>query len=403
VAGPRWVPDVTARFRTRLRVLLRRGRTPGLRTAKTVLAAVLAFQIATWLHTSSSPILAPLTALLVVQLTMYETFAHGLERIVSVVAGVLVALLFARVMGLTWWSLGLVVAASLIAGRLLRLGPNLLEVPISAMLVLGVGGASSAAVGRIDETLVGAAVGVLVNLLVVPPLYIQPASDAIAELAERLAGYCRGLAAALRGEWSREVAEDQLDRARALGAEVARADERLARTEQSARLNPRGRVAREAQPRLRGTLTALEHAQVGLRNLARTLLDRTFFVPPEEAEQAWPPEARAALADVLDAVAGLLAHAAQSCCAPRSAPAADQEGLLALAALRNRLAAALVVDAKADPAAWAQYGALLDAVDRLRVELATAQQPPEIPWAPPPLAEPQRRAVRQALDRRRRQ
>src|SRR5689334_20852995 len=94
VARPRWLPDVVDPTRTRLRLLLRRGRTPGLRTAKTVLAAVLAFQIATWLDTSSSPILAPLTALLVVQLTMYETFAHGLERIVSVVAGVLLALLF---------------------------------------------------------------------------------------------------------------------------------------------------------------------------------------------------------------------------------------------------------------------------------------------------------------------
>jgi hypothetical protein len=368
-----------------------------------VLAAVLAFQIATWLNTSSSPILAPLTALLVVQLTMYETFAHGLERIVSVVAGVLLALLFASVMGLTWWSLGLVVTASLIAGRLLRLGPNLLEVPISAMLVLAVGGASSAALGRIDETLIGAAVGVLVNLLVVPPLYIQPASEAIGELADRMALFSEGLAAALRGEWSREVAEEWLARSRALGAEVARADERLARTEQSARLNPRGRVAREAQPRLRGTLTALEHVQVGLRNLARTLLDRTFFLPPEEAGQAWSPEVRAALAEVLDAVAEQLAHRAQSCSAPGSLPAVDPGGLRTLKELRDRLAAALVVEPSVDPAAWAQHGALLDAVDRLRVELATAQEPPQVAWAPPPLAEPQRRAVRRALDRRRQQ
>ncbi|HEX5346831.1 MAG TPA: aromatic acid exporter family protein [Pseudonocardiaceae bacterium] len=51
----------------------RRGRTPGLRTVKTTVAAVLAFQCADLLHTSSQPILAPLTALLVVQLTLYRT------------------------------------------------------------------------------------------------------------------------------------------------------------------------------------------------------------------------------------------------------------------------------------------------------------------------------------------
>jgi uncharacterized membrane protein YgaE (UPF0421/DUF939 family) len=65
----------------------RRGRTPGLRTAKTTLAAVVAYVVADALETSPQPLLAPLTALLVVQLTLYETFRHGLERIFSVLAG----------------------------------------------------------------------------------------------------------------------------------------------------------------------------------------------------------------------------------------------------------------------------------------------------------------------------
>jgi len=162
------------RLRSELALLLRQGPAPGLRTAKTVLAAVVSFVVAEALHTSGSPVLAPLTALLVVQLTMHETFAHGRERIVSVVAGVLLAVLFASFVGLTWWSLGVVVAVSIVAGRLLRLGPHLLEVPISAMLVLAVGGAERAALGRVEETLIGAATGVLVNLLIAPPLYVRP-------------------------------------------------------------------------------------------------------------------------------------------------------------------------------------------------------------------------------------
>jgi uncharacterized membrane protein YgaE (UPF0421/DUF939 family) len=393
---------VPARLRARLRSLFRRGRTPGLRTGKTVLAAVLAFLLASWLHTSSSPVLAPLTALLVVQFTMYETLTHSLDRIVSVVVGVLVAVLFASVTGLTWWSLGLVVAASLVAGRLLRLGPNLLEVPISAMLVLAVGGAQTAALGRIVETLVGAAVGVLVTLLIAPPLYIQPASDAIAELADRLAEFCEELAAALRGAWSRQVADVALARARELGAEVVRADRRLARTEASARLNPRGRATREVQPRLRNTLTALERVQVSLRNLTRALLDRTYFVPEEEAGHAWSVLARWALADVLLALATALRAAGEVACgaAPPPGTEATAGRLAALLELRNRLAAALFVDPRADPAAWAQHGSLLDVVDRLRVELGTALQPPATSWVPPPLAEAQRRAVRRALQRR---
>ncbi|MGY1829600.1 aromatic acid exporter family protein [Geodermatophilus sp. SYSU D01180] len=386
----------------RLPRLVRRGRTPGLRTGKTVLAAVLAFQVATWLDTSSSPVLAPLTALLVVQLTMYETLATGWERIASVTAGVLIAALFASVVGLSWWSLGLVVGLSLVVGRLLRLGPHLAEVPISAMLVLAVGGAESAALDRVYETLVGAAVGVLVNLVVAPPLYVQPAGQAIAELAERMTGFCEDLAAALRGPWSRRLTDELLARARAVSTEVARADRRLARTEESARLNPRGRAAREAQPRLRNTLTALERVHVTLRNVARVLLDRTYFLPEDDADRAWSGPAREALADLLVAVATSLRDVAAVAVGTGPAAGIDPARLETLLALRARLAEALVVDPRADPAAWSQHGALLDALDLLRVELGTALQPPTASWAPPPLAAAQRRAVRRAMTRRRR-
>src|SRR3954463_4286748 len=152
-------------------VLARWGRVPGLRTVKAALAAVLAYVAADLLNTSDAPILAPLTALLVVQLTVYETVAQGIQRILSVLAGVLIAVAIAAFVGLSWWTLGAVVAVSLVLGRFLWLGPHAIEVPISAMLVLAVGGAGAegAAVGRVYETLVGAAVGVVVNFAVAPP------------------------------------------------------------------------------------------------------------------------------------------------------------------------------------------------------------------------------------------
>jgi hypothetical protein len=209
-----------------------------------------------------------------------------------------------------------------------------------------------------------------------------------------MARFTGDLAAALRGTWSRDEAEAQLTRARRLGEDVARADRQLARTEESARLNPRGRVARQAEPRLRSTLGALEHAQVGLRNLVRALLDRTFFVPEDAADALYPLGVREALADVLDAVTEAL-HAAAG--VPSGAVAGDGEQVEALLERRRaELADRLLVDPRTDPAAWSQHGALLDAVDRLRVELATALRPPELSRLAP-LADRQRRAVRQAL------
>jgi uncharacterized membrane protein YccC len=369
-------------------VLFRRGRTPGLRTAKTTLAAVLSYVIADLLNTSATPVLAPLTALLVVQLTMYETFRHGLERILSVLAGVLVAVGVAAVVGLTWWSLGAVVALSLVVGRAIRLGPHLLEVPISAMLVLAVTNAEDVAIERVYETLIGSAVGVLVNLAIAPPLYMQPAGDALAELADRTAGVLRGLAGQLRQGWSRSAADRWLEEARALGAEVARADETLARAEQSARLNPRGRAVRRVQPRLRAALTGLEHVHVSLRGLARGLLDRTYFLPVEEQDQAYSADARNALADVLEKAAEAAWEVGEVGRASRPDGARRRvERLLAeLDRRQARLARLLLVDPAVDSAAWQQHGAVLAAADRLHVEIAAAVRPADAEWQPPPLA-----------------
>lgn len=146
---------------------------------------VAAFLLAEWMHLSEHPIVAPLVALLVVQLTLYRTLVHGLGRIGGVLAGVAVAVLVGNVVGLTWWSLGSVVAASIVAGRLLRLGPHLFEAPISAMLVLEAGGGQELAFGRIAEAMLGAAVGIVVSVVVAPPLYLQPAGDALGDLAAR--------------------------------------------------------------------------------------------------------------------------------------------------------------------------------------------------------------------------
>ena len=394
---PSWLPVGLQR---RVRHLVRRGRQPGLRTAKTTAAAVLSFVIAGRLGTSEAPILAPLTALLVVQLTMYQTIRHGLDRIASVLAGVLLAVGVAEVAGLTWWSLGIVVAASLVLGRLLRLGANLLEVPISAMIVLAVGGNSTLAAGRVYETLVGAAVGIAVNIVIAPPLYVQPAADALGELADRVADVLSGLAGELRRGWSRAAADHWLEQARALGAEVARADRTLASAQESSRFNPRGSRARVAQPRLRTGLTGLEHGYVALRSLCRALLDRAYFVPSDQQGHAYDEQARVVLADALDRAAD-----AVSCVgayAGSSEPAQDQlwllgERLSALQADRDRLSGLLMVDPAADEAAWQQHGALLAGLDRLRVEIASAAAPSEQEWRPAPVAERQRQALRRVI------
>src|ERR687890_178052 len=185
--------------------LIRRGRTPGLRTAKVTLAVVAAYMLAEVLHLSEHPIVAPLVALLVVQLTLYQSLVHGLGRVGGVLAG------------------------SIVVGKVLRLGPHLFEAPISAMLLLEVGGGGTLGLARVEEAILGALVGIAVSMLVAPPLYLQPAGAAIGELAERMARFARGLGEAVQGPWSRHAADHWMAQARAVADEVSRAEVTVAR------------------------------------------------------------------------------------------------------------------------------------------------------------------------------
>jgi uncharacterized membrane protein YccC len=289
-------------------VARRRGRPAIGWTLRLTLAAVASFLAAQVAFPGSTPLLAPLTALLVVQLTPVSLLTSGLDRVVSVVAGVGLAVLVSSATGLTWWSLGLVIGISLVVGQVLRLGENLLEVPISAMLVLGVGaaGAESAAGQRIAETLVGAAVGVLSNLVLPPRVAASDAAEAIERLAGDVARLLREAGRELAsadpdGTWLADRAGDWLGEARRLTHGMPDVGAALLRAEESRRLNLRALGTPDAGPGLRQGLEALEHSSVAVRSM---FASTEVALRRRVAEgRAVDPHLRAALGVVLDEMA----------------------------------------------------------------------------------------------------
>jgi hypothetical protein len=231
-------------------------------------------------------------------------------------------------------------------------------------------------------------------------VHVESAGRAVAGLATRLAEFLRSVATQLRAGWSRHAAENLLTAARSMSASVLQADRSLVRAEQSAVLNPRGGEVRVAQPRLRTALTAIEYCTVVVRSLSREVFDRTFYLPPELEAEVYPPAARLALADVLDAAAAALDGVAEVAAGTEPLEitrARVAEKLDELHQRREALGRLLLVDPRADAAAWQQHGALLTAVDRLRVEIEAAVRPAAQPWRPPSLAEGPRRAARRVV------
>ena len=244
-------------------------------------AAVASYVVAVLLFPGTQPLLAPLTAMLVVQVTPVSLLASGLDRVVAVVTGVTLAIGFAAVAPLEWWSLGLLIFVSIAIGQVLRLRDNLIEVAISGMLVLGVGslGAGSAAWQRITETLVGAGVGIAANLLFPPKVASADAAAAVDGLADAISALLLraademlpvvdaggDLGAASRA-WLDEARRITHDETHWVGSTLARAEE-------SRRLNVRAVGTPDVGPGLRQGFEALEHVSVAVRGLFRALAD----------------------------------------------------------------------------------------------------------------------------------
>jgi uncharacterized membrane protein YccC len=259
------------------------GRGALLWSLRITVAAVASYVVGTLFFPGTQPLLAPLTAMLVVQVTPVSLLASGLDRVVAVVAGVSVAVAFAAVVPLEWWSLGLLILVSITIGQALRLRSNLIEVAISGMLVLGVGslGAESAAWQRIAETLVGAAVGIATNLLFPPKVAsadagraIDGLADSVSDLLTRAADGLAELAAG-GGDLAAE-ARAWLGEARRITHDIPRVGAALLHAEQGRRFNVRAVGTPNVGPGLRQGLEALEHSAVAIRGMFRALVDSTY-------------------------------------------------------------------------------------------------------------------------------
>lgn len=284
--APSW-GGVEGKWRRRLDGEVRRLRSEWrgalLWAVRITVAASASYVVATLSFPGTLPLLAPLTAMLVVQVTPVSLLASGLDRVVAVIAGVSLAVAFAAVVPLEWWSLAALIFVSLMVGQVLRLRANLVEVAISGMLVLGVGslGAESAAWQRLAETLVGAAVGIAINLLVPPRIPTADAGRAIDGLADAVSGLLHRSAETLEERIRIQqpvgpAAADWLGEARRITHhDVPRVGATLLQAEQGRRLNVRAVGTADLGPGLRQGLESMEHTAVAIRSVFRALADAT--------------------------------------------------------------------------------------------------------------------------------
>ncbi|MFE0256174.1 aromatic acid exporter family protein [Streptomyces sp. NPDC059010] len=258
---------------------------------KGALAAWVAWAVVGWWLDAPMAFVAPWVAVVLVESTVYRSVAHGLQQLAAFAVGTAVATVMGLLLDSTMVTMALVLPAVLLLEQWRRLGSQGIYAATGALFVLTGGQvtvASSAA--RIAEAVFGAVVGVMVNALIRPPVYLRDArtavADAVREAQEILTTVADGLAA---GEWDSRAAGEWHERALSLGRLVDRARSAIGWSRESMRGNARGRRDRAPAPHGQAyadVLAVLDHVAVHAAGMTRTLREIN------DGGRAAPPAAR---------------------------------------------------------------------------------------------------------------
>lgn len=276
---------------------------------KCVVAAGLSWYVAADLLRMSSPTFAPFSAVLVVHATVAESVSHSARYVLAMLGGVALAGVLSPLLGPGVSTFAALVLLALLLGQWRRLGSQGPQVAIAAMFAYQsmvmepVWRASFVQLGEIAGLIVlGAVVGLAVNLLVVPPLRYRSAQSGVRSLARRVGGEFSDVADGLRGGVpSEDAAQEWSERVGQLPNLVAQTRRNLEHAAETLRFNPRRLLMRGSASfsGYRYTVRALSRAVDQLHALMRSLT----FIAGGEADPDREQFLRS-FADALDSVAG---------------------------------------------------------------------------------------------------
>jgi uncharacterized membrane protein YccC len=267
--------------------------------------------------------------------------------------GVLIATGISLALGQSTWIILLAVVVAMLVAWALKMTPGTSnQVAISALLVLALGASSPEyAFDRVLETLIGAAIGIVVNALIVPPVAVAPARGEIALLGGELAASVDRLAHALEHPRSPAQLETLMIEARLLRPMRDASDAALDSGEESLTLNPRRSAHRDELVQLRELLEKLSPIVTQVIGMTRAFADHYDESLHDE------PTVRA-IAEQLRRVAHDVRLAARVA-EPEPEPITSET---------PALTSALVI-APPKPDHWILVGSLMEDLRRIREEL----------------------------------
>ncbi len=325
-----------------------------LQILKATLATGVAWVVAAHVLELQQAFLAPWLALLTVHATVYRTVWRGSQAVLASGLGLVVSYVAVQLLGydlVATPALVVSVLVGLLLARAFLARDEGVAVATTALFVITAGYGSHQAAEemmlshRFLDTLVGVATGLLVNLLVAPPLDDRVVDSATTDVTRRLGQLLVRMAGDLRGDVDEGVSQEWLEATRDLDDSLDRAQQHLAVTRESRWANPlRHRSRRTADPdHAEAVIYRLEDGIAQARAVARIVHESVV------AAEEWDPEFRRRWTDVLERVGPRVAD-----------PGRDTGGAPGLADLVHDLSVADLPDRR-----WPLYGALITALDNV--------------------------------------
>lgn len=276
---------------------------------KCMIAAGVSWFLAETLLQAPSATFAPFSAVLIVHATVSQSLSHSARFVAAMLAGVVLTGLLAPLLGSGVFVFAAIVLVALLIGQWPRLGSQGAQVAIAAMFAYRSfeqapdWPSSWMQLASISGlVLLGAAIGVLTNLLIVPPLLYRSAEQGVRTLARRVSDQLITIANGLReGTPSADQADEWSHRVGELPNLVEQTRWNLEHASETMRFNPRRLFMRTSVSftGYRYTVNALAHVVDQLPPITRSLT----FVADDGAE-VHHQRFLQSYAQILDAVAG---------------------------------------------------------------------------------------------------
>jgi uncharacterized membrane protein YgaE (UPF0421/DUF939 family) len=220
-------------------------------------------------------LVAAIVCALSIRISLYKSVREGLGQIVGTAIGAGVALLTVYFFNFGVVAIGTTVLLCSVVARGLRLGEVAsVNVPVTALIVIGPGISGSTAEHRLASTLIGAAVAIVFSYFSHANTPAGRTVNQIARVGKRSAALISEMAEGVAAGFNQKQAGNWLAKARLLAEEIPTLRSQAIEAKQYARWSPLAGIDEADALYVQGV--AVEHMVVQIRSMARTLFDSTL-------------------------------------------------------------------------------------------------------------------------------